>query len=328
MANPYGDDNSAGSGEIAGLGGVLGAIPFLNVIAPGITSGLANQREEQIRKEAIDRIDQVRTPQYSNAAYQDGGYSGDFTPEKYADPIAAQYQTISEDPRVRGLQMQALQRLQKYGDQAADSQESLGRYNAMSDGNAVAAQREAAIRNQMQMRGQGGSGAEFAMQQIAAQEGANRAQSGGLNSAMQAALQRLQGTNAAFGAAAGMRGQDLQVNGRNADIINAFNMHNTNALNAARAANTGLANGAQMRNLDARQNWGNNRATAFNAGLDRNDRNQTNTFSTQIQKAGLAANALGALGQQAGQSGRDGNAAGQQGFGNLKSLMGGFAGGM
>lgn len=324
MANRMGAANSANSAGDA-IAGVGGAIPFLNIIAPGLSQQFANAADRDRRTAAIEEMMGVALPSFGNEGYKGPEYAGDFNPELHSDPVAAKYELVTEDPRLRGLQMQALQRMQQFSDQAADSQEALGRYNAVSDGNALAAQRENAIRNQMAMRGQGGSGAEFVMSQVGAQEGANRAAGAGLNAAAMAALQRLAGGQAAFGAASGMRGQDLGVAGQNAGIINAFNMRNTDALNAARAANVGLKNAGALRNLDARQGFMNNRTGIGNANVDRGDRNAMAGFGASMQKHGSIADLITGAANAAQKGQLASREAGKEGYENLQSIFRGGA---
>ena len=225
--------------------------------------------------------DLERDPGLVTNPYQKVDYLGDFNPQQYATPEAAQYQTISEDPRVRDYQMQALARMQKFGDQAADSAESLGRYQAVSDANAVAAQNNAAIRNQMAMRGQGGAGLEFVLGQQAGQNAANRAQGGALQAAQQAALQRLMGTQAAMQGASGIRGQDANVAAQNAAIINAFNMANTQARNQTNQANVDMKNSAGLRNTNTRQGIAGTNTNIANQSQDQQNVNRMNTLQAQ-----------------------------------------------
>lgn len=257
----------AGGGLFESVFGALGQIPQL----------------QDIKQQDEDWAKLRQTPGFSDADYKQQDYLGDFNPEMYARPEDAQYQTISEDPRTREMQMQALGRMQQYADQAANSQESLGRYNAISDGNALAAQREAGIRNQMAMRGQGGTGMEFVLQQQAGQAGANRAQSAALNAAQQAALQRLQGTQASMAGASSVRGQDANVAAMNADIINKFNMHNTQQRNAVNQANTDMTNAGNMRNLNTRQGIAGANTGIANQSLDRSDRNAVGNMQAERQ---------------------------------------------
>lgn len=226
-------------------------------------------------------------PRFNSREYEKIAYGGDVSPEMYGTPEAAAYQTISEDPRTRDFQMQALARMQGLADQSAGSAEALGRYQATSDANALAAQREAGIRNQMAMRGQGGSGMEFVLQQQAGQDAANRAQSAGLQAAQQAALQRLMGTQGVMQGASGVRGQDADIASRNAAIINAFNMANTGARNQANMANTDMRNQAMNRNADVKQGLMGQNAAIGNQSLNRSDVNRLAEMQARRQKFGM-----------------------------------------
>lgn len=253
---------------------------FTGIFGGGV--GMSNDAEDR------KLLEKMRdTPGFSDQDYETVSYAGDFRPELYETPQAAQYQTVAEDPRVRDHQMQALARMQQFADQAANSQEALGRYNAVSDANAVAAQQNAGIRNQMAMRGQGGAGMEFVLQQQAAQNAANRAQSAGLNSAQQAALQRLAGTQGVMAGASNVRGMDADVASRNADIINRFNMYNTGMRNQANMANVDMQNAAGMRNLNAKQGLMGQNTGIRNQSLDRDDRNKMGNLQAGRQKFGM-----------------------------------------
>jgi hypothetical protein len=322
------DEAMVGADTIAGVGGTLNAVPFINVLAPGITAGFAHEREQALRNLMAKNAQAIELPKLNQGEYERIKYEGDFNPEMYATPESAQYQTISEDPRTREYQMAALGRLQQFGDQAADSQESLGRYRAAQEGNAVAQQRENAIRQQMAMRGQGGSGAEFVLAAQGGQMGANRAQEQAMMSAQQAALQRLAGTNAAFGAASGLRGQDADVASRNADIINKFNMYNTNARNAAMMGNTDLKNAAGMRNINTRQGLSGANAGIGNSQRDRNDRTAQAGFGNQMTKFGAINDALTGKANQTARANQDAQEAGKTGFSNFKDVMSMMGGGM
>ncbi len=261
-------------------------------VGDGLTLGLGGFGARNERHAAVDTIAGVPELELNNDRYQTPGYAGDFDPTQYKSPEAASYQTVNEDPRTRAMQMQALGRMQQFGDQAANSQESLGRQQALQDANAVAAQREAGVRNQMQMRGQGGSATEFAMAQQGGQEAANRAQMGTMNAAAQAALQRLQGTQAAYGAASGIRGQDYNTAAGNADIINRFNMHNTDARNATNNANTGMMNEAGLGNIQRRQVSNNAVSGTANANVDRDNNNRQAIYNSRFGQATATSNAL------------------------------------
>jgi hypothetical protein len=284
-------------------------LSMIPIVGQGMASGKTGKGRQKLGRIAEDLIADVALPTFSDQNYGEFTSIGDYSPE------AASYQTISEDPRTRDFQMQALARMQKYADQSADSAEALGRYNAVTDANAVAAQREAGIRNQMAMRGQGGAGMEFVLQQQAAQAGANRAQAGGLNAAQQAALQRLQGTQGVMQGASNVRGMDANVASQNADIINRFNMYNT-----------GARNDAQRMNLQSRQGIANANVQQRDKSLDRRDRTAQMGFGNAMNKASSRGNALQGMSNAAGQSQVAGANAQNQGWQQGKDLVAGIAG--
>ena len=265
----------------------------------GIGGGLVGMAQNKADFERLQQL--AGTPGLSDKDFEQVSYAGDLQPEMYGAPEAAAYQTYAEDPRTRDYQMQALSRLQQFGDQAANSAESLGRYNAVSDANAVAAQREAGIRNQMAMRGQGGTGMEFVLQQQAAQEAANRAQGGALNAAQQAALQRLMGTQAAMSGASNVRGMDSDVGFKNAGIINAFNMANTGQRNAVNMANTDMRNAASAHNLGTKQGLMAHNTGIRNQSLSRDDANRIANMDAQRQHFGMGRNITSGQADRAGQ---------------------------
>lgn len=314
----------------AGVGGIAGAIPGLNIFAPGIAEAIGQGSASKARAEMIKNAKGLQLPSYDKSGFVNQEYSGDFNPEMYSTPESAQYQTINEDPKVRAMQIQALQNMQGYADQSANSQQALDRQSALNNAQILAKQQMGAIQNQAARRGQLGSGLDYVLQNQSAQQGANSAQQGYLNSAAQAALQRLQGTQGVMQGSSQLRGQDFNTANTNAGIINAFNMANTNARNAVNQANTGFRNGSSLRNLDARQGNQNANVGIRNNGILRNDSNANSLFGASLQRLNALNGAIGGQAQQGDAVGAKANAAGKQGYGNFKDLMtmgaGGFGG--
>lgn len=317
------------SGATAGaVGGIMGAIPGLNIIAPGLAQTIGSGDADALRGQYIDEARDLELPEFDKRDFSQIEYAGDFRPEAFATPEAASYQTINVDPRTREIAMQALQRMQGFVDQNATSQHALDRQSALDDAAQMARAREGAIAAQAARRGQGGSSLEYVMRNQAAQQGAQQAQGGMLNAAAQAALQRLMGNQAQMQGAMGLRGQDADIEGRNAAIINAFNMYNTQARNAANQANVEARNAAGLRNVDTRQGLAGQNTGIRNAGLLRNDQNVMNRFGAASTRLGHLGNALGGAAAGAAQGARDARAAGKEGYENFKDLMSFGAGGM
>lgn len=315
------------TGWMGGIGGMMGAIPGLNVLTPGLTQALGGIQEGELRDQMIANAEGINLPKFTGQ-YDTVQYAGDFDPTAYQTPEAAMYQQIQDSPEARQQMVQALQRMQGFADQSAGSQESLGRFQALDEANQLSKSREGAIAAQMQRRGQGGSMADAMLRQQAAQAAANQAQSGTLNAAAQAALQRFQGTQGVMQGASALRGQDNSLAAQNAAIINQFNMANTNARNATNAANTDMRNQAGLRNLNTVQGLNQTNTGIRNSGINRNDSNAMNAFNAGSQRVGQINQAIGGQAQAFGDLGAKSNAAGKQGYDNLKDLLSGGAGGM
>lgn len=324
MADEYDDESSESAA--AAIGGIGGAIPGLNIFAPGIAETIGQSSEAAKRRAMVKNAKGIGLPQFDQRDFSTIDYMGDFRPEAYATPEAASYDTINVDPRTREIAMQALGRMQDFADQAATSQEALGRTRALDEANQMARAREGAISAAAQRRGAGGGGLEYVLRNQAAQQGAQQAQQGMLSAAQQAALQRLMGTQASMAGAQGIRGQDTDLAARNAAIVNAFNMYNTGARNQASQGNVDTRNQAGLRNINMQQGLAGQNAGIRNAGMLRKDNNAMNRFGAEAQKTGMVNSAIGGQAGQSAQVGTKANEAGKIGYDNFKDLMSMFGG--
>lgn len=323
-----GDTASIGAGTLAGIGGIGNAIPFLNVIMPGITAAMAQSGKQAAFDQMGKNAEMLQGPEYGSSNSINNVYSGDYTPNNYNTPEAAQYSLAQESPEGRAAQMEALKSLGGLVDQSASSSSALGRNNAELDARQLAQSREGAIRQDAMRRGQVGGAADMIARQQAAQAGANMNLNAGLQNAQQAALMQLAGTQASGNLAGSMRGQDQNLAFNNANAINAFNMHNTDARNAISQANTGLGNAAMLRNLGARQDVNNANTKLAMDKLNRNDRNTNSQYDAEMNKYNAINDVLkGRAGLYEG-AGQAAMKAGEQGYSNLRSLSKFFGGGM
>lgn len=192
---------------------------------------------------------------YNPEAYQ---YGGDLNPE------AAKYQGIQEDPGLRSSQMAALNKMAGLAEDGLTTEDAAAfdqaRKNASHDAQAGA---QAAMQN-ARARGVGGSGLEFAMREMANQGASENSQEAQLQQAAASARQRALYNQAYMQGLSGVRGEDMNANQANANIINQFNMANTNARNQA-----------QQRNLDTRQQLSN---------ADTENRNKAVQYNNQMQQ--------------------------------------------
>jgi hypothetical protein len=241
----------------------LESIPFIG----GLFDDSDEKMSEEMRKaqEVYQNLSLPELKDYSPEMLQ---YIGDYNPEE------AKYQTVSEDPAMRSMQMNALNRLSGLAEDGLSAVDEAGFENARQLGaQTLRSGTESALAN-AQARGVAGSGLEFAMREQAAQNAAQQSQNAALEQASASAKQRAL-YNEAFGNAAGnLRSQDFNVANNNADIINRFNQYNT-----------GAANQAQQYNLGQRQDVSNTNVNMRNqAQLTNNDINQ-DRFKNQYRKA-------------------------------------------
>lgn len=288
----------------------MGAASAIGGMASGAMSAdEAARRREEAKREAegmplLDLPDQD---------YSFLDYAGDYNPYAYAKPQEAQYQTISEDPRLRDTEIGALQHLVDQGGAVGQAHADAARYGALDDANQLARGREGAIRQRMASAGQSGAGMDAIMQAQSAQSAANRARGGTLDATHMAALEKLANEQAVLGAAGNVRGQDLNTAKSNADIINRFNLFNTQTANELAARNVDNQNAGQLRNVNTRQDVSGRNTGIRNANVDRRTNNAKAEYEAKSDKVHNIVNAINGQASQASANGQVYNNIGQQG---------------
>lgn len=214
--------------------------------------------------------------------------TGQMTPEMQQAINLGQteMQNISSDPRLKASQMQALEQLSGMasGQPTAADQAGfeLSRQNAAGEMQAKNNQ----ILQEMQQRGQAGSGAELLAKLKSNQSGADMLQKAQLEQAQAMQNARMRALEQQAGLSSNIRSQDYdeQANLAKAkDAINAFNTQNQQSVSNA---NVGAKNLAQATNLQ-------NTQTTANANVDlRNQQQQKNKnlaqqeFDNRMARAG------------------------------------------
>lgn len=153
------------------------------------------------------------------------------------DPETVDYQTVSEDPAIRNMQMRALEKMGNLAETGLSDEDALGFEEAKRLGNRTAKSgRDAALQN-AEMRGVAGSGLEFAMKEMAQQDGAEATRMAALQQAAETARQRALYQQAYGDQLADQRSQDFANNAANTGIMNQFNQANANTRNQAQMYN-------------------------------------------------------------------------------------------
>jgi hypothetical protein len=207
----------------------------------------------------------------------------DYNPEEYKmlgdySPDQANSNTVSEDPMVRSAQLSALQKMAGLADTGLSDVDNAAFQRARQEAAQISNSGLQASLQNATARGVGGSGLEFAMREMAGQNGANQALNSGLSQAETAAKQRALYAQAYGSALSGLRSQDYTANRGNADILNQFNLVNTNAKNQA-----------QLRNLDTRQQLSNENVGQRNFAQQYDNQMKQQGFQNQMAKtSGMA----------------------------------------
>lgn len=246
--------------------------------------------------------------------------AGIYTPEMEENIKAAvsQVSQIQEDKSNRDMQVKALEQMSKMGKAGLTADE-----RAQMNKSRQAVQRDEEAKQQqiiqnMQMRGQGGSGAEIAARISAAQAGADRQSEEGDRISALAQQRALQAIQSSANMAGSLRTQDFDINRAKAsaaDEFERFNVQNqianqqrnvasknqAQAANLAEAqrisdANTQMANAEKYRQNQAKEDFWKNKLSYNQARAGQ----QANQAGLEIQKGQTAANMYSGMGAGAG----------------------------
>lgn len=217
-------------------------------------------------------------------------------------------ENISLDPQTRAMQLQALEQMSGLASGQIQPGDLASFELARREAGAYDQAKQNQIMQEMQQRGQGGSGAELLARLKSAQSSADRLNEAGLEQAKAMQQARMAALQSQANMATGIRNQDYsqesdlarardaiaQFNTQNAQNVN---MRNTNSRNQAQQLN--LQNAQNLRNLNVEQN---NKEQIHNKGLLQNQFNNQLNLATaksgQYQNQAQADQAKAA--QQAG----------------------------
>lgn len=227
---------------------------------------------------------------------------------------------VSTDPRLKSNQMQALEQLSNLASgQMTPGEEAgftLARNNAASEMQAKNAQ----LMQEMQQRGQAGSGAELLSRLKANQSGAQMLQDAQLKEAQAIQQARQQALAQQANLASNIRSQDYGEASALANARDTIARYNAQNSQNVAATNTGAKNQAQATNLQNAQNIANMNTQNANQQQMHNKGLIQQNFQNQMNLAGAKANAMTGNAQQLNQQAA--NTAGQyatigQGVGNI-----------
>lgn len=186
---------AAGTAILPGIGTAIGA--GVGFFAPLIAQLIGNALGQGDRDKA-QAILQKAYDSYGPDILKAPGVA-ELTPHLDTSAMAS----VTSDPNAQAAQQNALTRLMRYGEQGPDNIEFRAQQDAANRGaNQQAAGQNGLLRNEMQARGMGNSGAEYATRALGNQQASERAAAGGF-AAAESADQRALGALASGASLAG-----------------------------------------------------------------------------------------------------------------------------
>lgn len=255
---------------------------------------------ENARKEALAQFAGLKPPSIEDQmlALQQYQEQGQMNPllEQLIQQGDSRLSDVQTDPRLQAQQLSALEQVAglasgqvKPGDMAAFE---MARRNAAGEAQAKQGQ----ILQEMQARGQGGSGAELLARLQAAQSGADRLSAAQMQEAQAQQNARMQALQQQANMATTVRSQNYGEQSdlaRARDTINQFNSQNAQGV---QSRNVNNQNNAQLQNLTNRQNIANANVDIANKQQANNKGLLQNQFSNQMN---IAKGMAGQYGEQA-----------------------------
>jgi len=288
---------------------------------PGLITGFTQFANSEMargdvrnqRKRIEDLIDNLQDPNYDLKALTPEDYklAQQYAPEaaRYIEEQAPQVVTESADMAAgRRAQRDALEKLSSIGnDYGMDPQLAAMANDAARKAQIGAQSRQASILQDAARRGNLNSGSTLAAQLMGASEGMDRAAQTQSQLAADAYRQRLDALSKGAELGGQIRSQDINLQGKNADVINAFNQRNSANRQAMENMNVGNRNEAQRMNVANIQDIANknvsNRNNYQQYNQKRGDELENARYNAQLGKinlqAGQAANNIGDIRQNA-----------------------------
>lgn len=277
----------------------------------GVMSGDQKRKDaSDARAQALAQFANINAPtiESQQLALQGYGSAGTLTPEQEAlinlGPSAME--GISLDPAMRQKQIAALEQMAGLANGVPQAGDLAGFEIARRDAAAYDQAKQGQILQEMQQRGQGGSGAELLARLKSSQSSADRLQQADLEQAKRMQEARMQALTSQSNMAGGLRSQDYgeQSNlAKSRDLISQFNAQNAQGVSGR---NTGVRNNAQQMNLQNAQNLANmntenaNKQQIVNKGLIQQKYN--NDLGLAATRSGQYGNAASAADNAAAQT--------------------------
>lgn len=289
-----GKESAAASGAMSGA--MMGsAVPGIGTVAGGLLGGAlgyfggADDNSSEEYDKMMQRLDGVNIPGIDQLTFtpEELQYLGDFTPEELQAYALqkSEMENINRDPRLRQEQMKALDQVSQLADRGFSDEDMMAFNVARQQAAGEAEAKQGQILQNMQQRGQGGSGAELIARLTSSQNSANQLSLEQQKQAIAQAEARKQALNMLANQAGSLRSQDF---GEESAIASASDLVNRiNQQNQQNVSNTNVGNRNQARsgNLTRRQNMSDSNVDIRNRGKASNINAIKDRFGMEMEKA-------------------------------------------
>jgi len=275
----------------AAIGGSIGGA----IDAESAASG-DRDKADALREQALAQLTGISLPDYDKMqlALQHYQITGEITPELEAaiaqGPSA--FENINVDPRLKANQMQALEQMSGLASGDIKPSDMAGFELARRNAAAEAQAKQGQILQEMQQRGQAGSGAELLARMTSAQSGADRLQQAQLQQAQAMQQAREAAISNMANMAGNIRSQDYSQASdlaRARDIVAQQNVANARQV---QAANVAAKNQAKQSNWTNAQDIANRNVDIANQQQQYNNNLARQKFEDQLNLGKAKAGAL------------------------------------
>lgn len=265
----------------AAIGGVLGG-------AAGFFGG-QDDESDKYQKEMMARINAIQVPGMEQLTFtpEELQYIGDFTPEQLQNYVLEKsaMESVAVDPRLKTEQMKALDRVSQLADRGFSDEDMMAFNIARQQAAGEAEAKQQQILQNMQARGQGGSGNELISRLTSAQNSANQLSLEQQKQAMAQAEARKAALSMLANQSSTMRNQDFGEQSAIAQAKDVVNQINTrNAQDTARY-NVGQTNQAGLRNLESKQGLSSSNVALRNKAKEMKTDAAKERFNMEMAKA-------------------------------------------
>lgn len=286
---------------ITGLAGLVFQAKNNAEMSEAEASEVAKLEELQKKIESPDFDTSMLAPEELELVYNYEPEAAQFIEEAYPDLI----EKSEEAKQGTSAQLSALERFGQMAETGEDAGLIAAREGAEREAMQSISRAQAERESQGMRRGLGlGSGAQLALQQADISSLANQQQMANEQAAADAALRRMDATGRQAQVGSALTGQELDLAGRNADFINAYNARQAQRQQALEMANVAEQNAAAQERERMRQNLRTQSQEATQAERVRQQEAQNeaaqrgfqNQSSLYGQQAGITDRKLGNIG--------------------------------